>query len=265
MIKETLVLLLFVFIFYSAFIEPRSIKKEKIAIPLKDVSSQISQMVFVQISDVHFKKSSLKAKKLIKILEEISPDYLFITGDLIDRKTKNLKDFQEFILKLAKIPKNPPLMVLGNHEHTNPKINEFLKIIEQSGIKILFNQKILLKDKIVLIGLDDPHTHHDNIEKILPVSEDVPKIILAHSPEIFRKIDLKNGIVFCGHTHGGQIDIPFFTKLILPLSYDKNYKKGLFSKDSLFMYVNRGIGETFLPLRFNSPPEITIIKFLQND
>ncbi len=265
MLKELLLLLVFSFGVYCFLIEPNRIKKEEIIVPLKNVSRELRNRTFVQISDVHFKRNSFKTKKLLKILDEIRPDYLFITGDLIGRKASNLKEFRIFVSGLRNRSRNLPIMVLGNHEHKNPKLKEFLKIIEESGIKVLRNEKEILEDNIILVGIDDPHTHHDDVSKVLPLSENYPKIILAHSPEIFRKLNLKNALILCGHTHGGQADIPLLTKLILPLAYDRHYKKGLFHKEQVFMYINRGIGETFLPLRFNSPPEITIIKFENND
>ncbi len=88
-----------------------------------------------------------------------------------------------------------------------------------------------------------------------------PKILLAHSPEIFRKVKGRDiDLVLVGHTHGGQINIPFITNLFLPLKYDKKYKNGLFRVNSTYLYVNRGTGTTFLPIRFNSFPEIALIK-----
>ena len=265
MMKELLILLIFSLGIYCFLIEPNKIKKEEIVIPLEDVSCDLKNSTFVQISDIHFKRNSSKIKKLLKILDEIHPDYLFITGDLIDRKTDNLEEFRVFVSELRNKSKNLPIMVLGNHEYKNPKMKEFLKIVEENGIKVLRNEKVILENNIVLVGIDDPHTHHDDVSRVLPLSKTSPKIILAHSPEIFRKLDLENALVLCGHTHGGQIDIPPLTKIILPLAYDKQYKKGLFRKDKLFMYVNRGIGETFLPIRFNSFPEITIIKLGSKD
>lgn len=265
MAKEALFVIVFGLGVYSFLIEPYLIKKEEIKVALTDIPLSVRQKIFVQISDLHFKKESLKTKKVLKLLKEIEPDYLLITGDLIDRKTKNLEGFQKFVKELVKTSKNPPLMVLGNHERENPRLKDFLRIIQAAGIKVLLNEKLILEDNIILVGIDDPHTHHDNIDKILPLPDDSPKIILAHSPEIFRKLNIKNGLVLCGHTHGGQVDIPPFTRFILPLSYDRQYKEGLFFKKDFFMYVNRGVGETFLPLRFNSLPEITIIKFESND
>jgi len=264
-IKEILILLIFFLSVYCFLIEPNRIKKEEITIPLENVSRDLKNRTFVQVSDIHFKKNSFKTEKLLKLLDEIHPDYLFITGDLIDGKTDNLEEFRVFVSELRNRSKNLPIMVLGNHEYKNPKSKEFLKIIKESGIKVLRNEKIILENNIVLVGIDDPHTHHDDFSKVLPLSQNSPKIILAHSPEIFRKLDLENALVLCGHTHGGQIDIPPLTKFILPLAYDKQYKKGLFVKERLFMYVNRGIGETFLPIRFNSFPEITIIKLGSKD
>jgi predicted MPP superfamily phosphohydrolase len=67
-----------------------------------------------------------------------------------------------------------------------------------------------------------------------------------------------------GHTHGGQLNIPFLSNFFLPVKYDKKYKKGIFKEDSKYLYVNRGVGESDLPIRFNSFPEITLIELKNN-
>jgi hypothetical protein len=88
--------------------------------------------------------------------------------------------------------------------------------------------------------------------------------MLAHSPEIFRRIKSQNiDLVLTGHTHGGQVNIPFITNFFLPVKYGRKYKSGLFKEDSTYLYVNRGVGTTLLPFRFNAPPEITLIELNQ--
>ncbi|MBU0722770.1 metallophosphoesterase, partial [Patescibacteria group bacterium] len=76
-----------------------------------------------------------------------------------------------------------------------------------------------------------------------------------------KNINNKNiDLVLVGHTHGAMMNIPFLWKLYIPLEYDKQYKNGLFYENNIYMYVSRGIGTSFLPIRFNSLPEIAILE-----
>ncbi|MFH1837887.1 MAG: metallophosphoesterase [Candidatus Kuenenbacteria bacterium] len=267
--------------FWSFFIEPNFIKIEKISINIENLPASFKGTKIVQLSDFHSKKFGKKEKKVLKILNNLNPDFIFITGDIIDYNTKDLKSCQIFWKELSKNFKNKIFAIYGNHDYWNQNFEIFDNLFKESKIEILNNQsKKLEKDKnfIYLIGVSEPYpsfdnSNYDNIQKVyrdnLQIAfkevkdEKIPKILLAHSPEIFREIknfSSKIDLTLVGHTHGGQIDIPFLVDFILPLKYDKKYKKGLFKENSKYLYVNRGVGESGLPIRFNSFPEITLIE-----
>jgi len=118
-------------------------------------------------------------------------------------------------------------------------------------------------DFIYLVGVDDPDTSYDNLSYAIKNIEekDIPKILLAHSPEIIEDIAGQNiDLILAGHTHGGQIKIPFVRPFWVPTKYHGKYANGLFKINNSYLYVNRGVGTTFLPIRFNCPPEITLIE-----
>lgn len=249
-------------------VEPNWIKREKLNLNLeKELPPSLKELRFVQLSDLHPKRFGHLEEKVLKILREIKPDFIFITGDIVDQLTRDFENCQRFWQKLSQIAPGRTFVVLGNHEHRNPYFPKLVSLFEKSGFKVLNNQaeKISLgADSFWLIGVDDPHSGFDELEKTMKgvASEDL-KILLAHSPEIFqklKKIDQKVDLVLTGHTHGGQINIPGLVNLVLPLKYDKKYKRGLFREKEIYLYVNRGVGTTVLPLRFNAFPEITLIK-----
>lgn len=253
------------FVIYSTLFEPSMIEIVRKEIKLENLPPLAEEVVFVQISDIHFRKFGLQEKNLLQKLKEVSPDYLFITGDLVDWTTRPTSQLEKFLETLKKIPKKEIFLVYGNHEHRNRFLKKIETLFEKYNFQIINNKNLLLEEGIYLIGLDDPHLGFDKIEKATKeVNLKKPKILLAHSPEIFRKIKFKNVLVLTGHTHGGQINLPFISDLILPLKGDKKYKRGLYQNQGKWLYVNRGIGWTFLPLRFRARPEITIIT-LRND
>jgi len=247
---------------WGFFIEPKMIKIEEISLRIKDLPPSFQNLKILHLSDFHSKNFGKKEEKTLEILNQLNPDFVFITGDIIDWTTRDFESCQRFWKELSKNYQGQIFGVYGNHDHRNRNFKILDNLFKESQIEILNNESRKItknEDFIYLIGVDDPHLGYDNLEKAMEkVKNDAPKILLAHSPEIFRKV--KNiDLVLVGHTHGGQINIPVLVDFIIPLKYDKKYKRGLFLENSTYLYVSRGIGETFLPIRINSFPEITLI------
>ncbi|MBL7053754.1 metallophosphoesterase [Patescibacteria group bacterium] len=265
------ILILFFLLYYVLIFEPYNFKNKKISITIKNLPDSFANTRLVQISDLHSKRFGRKEKKLLKRLKKISPDYIFITGDIIDYKTRHLEEIIPFWQRLAKQHQYKVFCVLGNHSHANTSINVhlFIQTLKKTGIDVLINNNRELKQKhksIWLIGVDDPHTRHDDFQLASQgISKQAVKILLAHSPEILRDIKSKQvDLILTGHTHGGQVRIPFVPSFWIPSIYRSKYDRGLFIVKKMFLYVNQGIGEAALPIRFNCSPEITIIK-LKNE
>jgi len=253
-------------------IEPYTIKTTNTSVLLKNLPESFNKIKIAHLTDLHSKNFGYREKKVVEILSKLKPDFVFITGDIIDWKTKDFESCLRFWQKLSENFPEKVFAVYGNHEHKNPEFKTFQKFFKQSNIKILNNEsvKIFGKDNFIeLIGVDDPHIGYDNLEKALEntdINNKNARILLAHSPEIFRKVkEIKNAnnknidLVLVGHTHGAMMNIPFLWKLYMPLAYDKQYKSGLFYENNIYMYVNRGIGTSFLPIRLNAFPEIAIL------
>lgn len=255
---------------WSFFIEPNFIKIEEISIKIENLPPSFKGIKIAHLSDFHSKKFGKRERKVLKILSDLNPNFIFITGDIINWNTKNLSSCQIFWKELSKNFKNKIFVVYGNHDHWNRNFQTFDEFFRESGIKVLNNQSEKIEKNgefIYLIGVDDPNLGYDNLSKAMgkiEINDKNPKILLAHSPEIFRKIKnsfFQINLILTGHTHGGQVDIPFLTNLILPLKYDKKYKRGFFKESLTHLYVNRGVGFSGLPMRLNCFPEITLFAF----
>src|SRR5229473_2950347 len=154
--------------------------------------------------------------------------------------------------------------VLGNHDvaFNGPKVVEALTT---HGTPVLVNQHLPVErngDRLWLCGVDDPGTSHPDLDLAIPPKPDGPVLLMAHAPDYADDVlahprgplvDLMLG----GHSHGGQIKLPFFGPLILPPMAEK-YSEGLYRLKRMQLYVNRGIGTVGLPFRLNCPPEITV-------
>ena len=262
---------------YAYVIEPDRLTLEKVGIRLdlgnsNPKNADETAMKIVHLSDFHFDTFGGREKKLIETVNEINPDYVFITGDFVDDFEK-IKPCSEFLLKLTKNRK--AFGVPGNWDHiaakTPGELNELIKKFNDSGVEILTNENVKLSDNLYLIGVDDPHSGHDDITKAMHgVPGNSTTILIAHSPEILDKALAENiDLILTGHTHGGQVRFPLYGALWIPSKYGTKYSSGLYAeygKDRhiTLMYVNRGIGATsgssVGKIRMFCPPEVTEIK-----
>ena len=237
---------------YPTYIETNNITIMKLKLDLG------LNLRIVHISDTHFASSLFNPNIVVDCIESLNPDVIFHTGDLITYMN-GLNEAIDFMRRLSEIAE--VFIVAGNHDHWSGLGSEGLKrrLKVFNHIHVLNNEALKYRG-IWIIGVDDPYTDHDDISKALAnVRGDGFKILLAHSPQIIGKANGKVDLILAGHTHGGQVRIPFYGPLWVPLP--KKYKKyvyGLFQFERTVMFVTRGIGTSFFPIRFNCPPEICL-------
>ena len=153
-----------------------------------------------------------------------------------------------------------PLAVLGNHDCI-----EMLPELEECGLTMLVNDNLPLQrgnEKIWLLGLDDPHYYMvDNVQQACQgVEPGGFTICLAHSPEAYGQAASQGiALYLCGHTHGGQICLPGGVPVITNSRAPRSTAVGRWSWQAMQGYTSRGTGSSSLPVRFNCPPEITLI------
>ena len=265
--KNILILfLIIVFGWYIFLFEPNNLQVEELIIKIENLPQSFNGTRIVHLTDFHSRYFGNREKKVLQIVDSLEPDFVFITGDFIDYTTENLESCQKFWRVLGEKYEDKIFGVMGNHEYWNPNSSSLEQLLNDSGIVILNNENKKITgsdDYIYLIGVDDPDTGYDNLARAIKNidEENTPKILLAHSPEIIEDIDEKDiNLILVGHTHGGQIKIPFIRPIWVPTKYHGKYAHGLFKINDSYLYVNRGIGIGKLPIRFNCPPEITLIK-----
>ena len=115
---------------------------------------------------------------------------------------------------------------------------------------------------IVLLGVDDYWSHKFSLPKALKgVNGSDAKILLSHNPDVNTVIMPKMGIglILSGHTHGGQIKLPFIGSPFIPSEFGQKYIEGIVRDGVRTTYGSSGVGSMILPARFNSPPEVTIL------
>jgi len=246
-------------------VEPNWIEVHHVRIHNAELARVLGDTRIVHISDIHLTQGiGFREKQLMKKVNALKPDLLFFTGDIVDDLSQ-LEAARKLFAGL-----NTELGfygVPGNTDHIVLDSKTLKREMEPAGIEILANEnrRIALKNGkwLWLIGVDDPKYNYDRLEKSFAgTPSHAPKIVLAHSPEIFD--DLKNAnegslLLLVGDTHGGQVGIPSLIRLS-KYANRTPYMKGLFVSQNVQMVVNRGIGMKTLPIRFLCRPEITVIE-----
>ena len=223
----------------------------------------------VQISDLHNKMFGKGQRRLLKNIEKAQPDIIVITGDLIDRRRYDLETSMVFIKGAVKIA--PLYYVPGNHEAWSGDYETIRESLLASGVKVLEDEKLDIvrkESKIEIVGLKDPAFYTSMAESTNPskleeelenLSDDSSfQVLLCHRPELFSiYIDKNIDLTFTGHAHGGQVRIPFVGGLIAPeQGFFPKYTSGMHTEENSTMIINRGLGNSLVPIRVFNRPEI---------
>lgn len=248
---------------YTRLIEPRWLELAHVSLPLPRLSPTFHGYRLVQLSDLHLGDWLQPAQlhDLILFINQQQPDLIAITGDFVTDDPALVADDLLTLLKLLKA-RDGVVAVLGNHDHwTDPAL--IRQVLQRSGIVELRNNSMTIErrgEPLCLAGVDDISVHADDLEHVLKrLPGSGAAILLAHEPDFAdvsaasRRFDLQ----ISGHSHGGQVVLPFLGPLRLP-PYGRKYPMGRYQVGSMLLYTNRGVGMVAPHYRFNCRPEITL-------
>ncbi len=211
------------------------------------------------LSDLHTRGMGRPERKVLAILAKEKPDVILITGDTLADPFGNYAACMKVYKQLSAL--NPPLgvwVVRGNWEVIRP-IRHEREFYREARVNLLVNQNHELRPDVWLIGLDDASEGRPNwAEAMQGVPDNAYKIAMFHSPIFFEVIAGKVNLALAGHTHGGQVRIPFVKPTWLPAGSGP-YLEGWYEEKNSRMYVNRGVGMSNIPIRFLCRPEVAII------
>lgn len=244
---------------YAHFIEPNLLITRNFKI-----SASKNNLKIVLFSDTHFGNNMYPEDKLIDIVTKINnqkADIVIFGGDLIDSYWKSPPDVEYIKRKFSEIKaKYGKFSVYGNHDYGGGAEKVYKEIMDDSGFTILKNETTIIKDiGIRLIGLDDYLLGNPDKYILNDIDTNYYNILISHAPDLIDYLDTsKVNFILAGHTHGGQVTLPFITERVLPVGGQK-YIKGLFDLNNSIgtkFYVTSGIGTTQIKLRFLNVPEI---------
>ncbi|GKS56906.1 metallophosphoesterase [Nitrospira sp.] len=218
----------------------------------------------VQLSDLHLDRYLYRHDHVLRMVRDLRPDWIFVTGDLIDLAS-GLPHCFRFLSGLRWIA--PVFVTLGNHDHySGVPIERFADLAERHKITLLINDFSIVsagQTELAIVGVDDPSLHRARLHCIPPASDDRFTLLLAHAPNILDQLEEQHEVdlILCGHSHGGQWRPPLLEPFWLPPGC-KGRAHGLYEAGRHRLYVNRGLGWSLLPLRWNCAPEILLIEWM---
>lgn len=259
-----LLLIISLMILYARYIEPNKLVIKEYKIENKLLPDSFDGLKIVHFSDVHYGSTvDFKyLKKIINLINKQNPDIIFFTGDLLDKGTtltnKEKENIKNELNKLKSTLGN--FIVNGNHDI---KHLETFKEITNNNFTLLENEEKLLYYKestpISIVGLSDASETKVNYD-VLTKENNLFRFVLAHEPDEYKKIkEYSFNILLSGHSHNGQIRIPFVGAVYTPIG-SKTYYDDYYNLDNKEIYISNGIGTSTINLRFNSTPSINLYR-----
>ena len=251
---------------YARFIEPRLLVTENVTIRSPNVSEAAEGLRIVQFSDVHVSDDDHRAKlsNLTAAINAQEPDILVFTGDLFDAYRNYEGDTAPVQAAFAAMEaRYGKYAVLGNHDYGTGALTVTCKLLADAGFRVRRGDLVTLEELgITVTGFDDA-LYGTSVSRMDLAGAAGFHLVLAHEPDLVDMLDTSLfDLMLSGHTHGGQVDLPFVDAIYLP-RMGRHYIRGLFRPGGdgsrAQLYVNRGIGESLLPVRFCALPEVTVL------
>ncbi|MFH4964008.1 metallophosphoesterase [Gaetbulibacter sp. M235] len=275
----------FFVIVYGIFIAVYKFKVHHIKIHFKHLPIQFHNLKIVHISDLHLGGFNYRYKileRVVKLINNLNPDLIFFTGDLVNNYAWELRGWDDVLDKLE--AKKGKYAVLGNHDYGDysqwkniqekeKNFNAIKQFYKRINFKLLCNESHIIeldKNKIAVIGVENwgnpPFKKYGDLKLPLKNVETIPfKILLSHDPthwseEVIDKTDIT--LTLSGHTHGMQMGFQYKKMNWSPIKYKYKHWGGLYKHNNQYLYVNRGLGWLGFPGRIGMRPEISNIELL---
>lgn len=228
----------------------------------------------VQFSDLHIKEDFTykNLEKVVCKINEQEPDIVVFTGDLYDNYAI-YHDDENIIRQLSNIKATyEKIAIWGNRDYGGGAAQKYETIMEQSGFTLLKNENWYItvenKKKILFTGLDDSILGNPYMPNLTKNYDFDYNILLTHEPDIVEEYsDCQYNIILSGHSHGGQIDIPFLPQIneiaLSATNLATDYSGGMYnleSEEGSKIYVSTGIGTTHISARFGVVPEVAVFR-----
>jgi uncharacterized protein len=248
---------------YGILVRRRVFVIREVDVPIEGLPSAFDGFRIAQLSDLHIGTSTPRSwgERWVNAANARAPDLAVVTGDLVTSGTAFYDDVADVLGALR--AKEGVYVSMGNHDYFGDG-EPLIAKIRARGPRVLRNEGVFLERggaKLFLCAIDDTWTKRDNIDRALARREKgVPTVLLAHDPERFRAASKRDvELTLSGHTHGGQIAVPFMWRRLSLSHLTHNFHEGLYRNGRSALYVHPGLGTTGPPMRLGVAPAVVIL------
>jgi uncharacterized protein len=246
----------------ATLVEPRWIEVVRSVEYLPMLKTGAPDLTLVHLSDIHIGSIGFRERRAIEIVNESRPDIIVVTGD-VERGGGSSRELEIFLSSLR--ARYGKYLVWGNHDYWDRVPRRWGPgVVRRAGFTLLSNSSSSIMypgGKIIIAGVDDPVTGHDNLKTAMArVARKDACILMTHTPEIVDNLgNWDIDIVLAGHTHGGQVRFPVVGALWVPFG-GREHLEGWFDvPPGVRLHVSRGLGWSWIPVRFLCRPAIDVI------
>jgi predicted MPP superfamily phosphohydrolase len=260
-----------VLLLWSVWWEPSSLAVVERTIAVQPWHAEHGGLRIAVLSDLHVgapHRGLAKVRELVSVTNAQKPDLIVILGDFVIQGVVGGTFVPPEAIARELSGLTAPLgvvAVLGNHDWWLDG-ERVRRAITAQGIKVLAddNLKVTYKGQSFwLMGLDDLWTRGNHLQStIAAIHDNEPILALSHNPDIFPDIPERVSLTLAGHTHGGQVNLPFIGRPVVPSKFGQRFAYGLVEERGRKLFVTGGIGTSIIPVRFRVKPEVVVLTLI---
>jgi hypothetical protein len=225
---------------------------------LAGLNPQQNGLRIAHLTDLHRSRLTRDSllREAVRVANAARPDLVVLTGDYVTDDPADIAPCADLLSRLC--ARLGVYAILGNHDYGTDG-DAMANALQDLGFTLLINKNVTLDGGLRLVGLDDEIMREADVPRAFDgVPENAPTLVLCHNPALVERFSDRVCVALAGHTHGGQILLPYLTARRVRLIRAKRYRQGWFTVGKARLYVNRGVGNVGVPLRFLAPPEVAL-------
>lgn len=239
------------------------IQRTEHCVPVPFLPAALDGLRVAQLTDLH--RSELTPDRLLRhavsLTNAAAPDLILLTGDFVSEDPADIAPCAQIVSALH--ARLGVYAVLGNHDF-NAGATAVERALTHVGVHVLTNRHARLSNGLYLVGLEDDRFGRPDVARAFAgIPPEAPTLTLIHNPALVELFAARPGIAFAGHTHGGQVRLPYLTAREVRRIGAKHYREGWYTVGKTRLYVNRGLGRVGLPFRFLCRPEVAFFTLTQ--
>ena len=245
---------------WALILEPSWLMLERVKVRLKNLAPSLHGLRIAFLSDLHRGPhvDPSHIRRAVQMAREAAPHLILLGGDFVSQSVTYADSCAQELVSLQ-----APLGVyacLGNHDYwTDP--DAVTRALSRAGVRVLRNEGVEVAEGLWVAGLDDVWEGRPSLDMALRgMPTDATAVLVVHEPDYADEVaaDGRVMLMVSGHTHGGQVRLPFLGPPVLPY-LGQRHPAGLYVLGDMKLYVSRGVGLIAPPVRFNCRPEVTLL------